>query len=510
MNISRTDGYVANIDYVHGFYRELGPAALNMALLLQGVEPLNLDANFSYCELGCGFGLSTNLFAACHLAGNFYGIDFNQSHIKDARDLAERAGLSNVTFLDTAFADLDKSALPVFDFIVLHGVYSWVNSGNRRHILDFISSRLKPDGVLYISYNTLPGWASFMPVRELMLSCADTQEGPINEKIKKSVEFIADLKKAGVPYFARNPCSNELFEHFSKCSPEYLAHELYNRDWNLFCHDKLVKELAIAALDFVGSANPVDNLDPLIFSQEEMKLLDKCPDSALRETVKDFITGRQFRKDIFTRGRRRLSANDHFDLFCRIRFTTVLPKQARSLTMMFPKGEAKLDPALYQPVLLAIDDSPRSVLELLQHEKTKSIGQDRLIESLIVLLAGGLIMPATSPSREAIVGTMLLNYALLERTIQSGLDLPFLASPVLQNGIKLDWVTRTLLLCKIIDVTDPLTFAYDMMVMRNYPLEKDGVVLRSKDEQLLELNRRINVFSTDEGPWLSNIGITTS
>ena len=70
-----THGYIAEIDYTYGFYRELSPALLNYALLLRGFEPPSLDAGFRYCELGFGQGVSANLLAATHPQGQFEGTD---------------------------------------------------------------------------------------------------------------------------------------------------------------------------------------------------------------------------------------------------------------------------------------------------------------------------------------------------------------------------------------------------------------------------------------------------
>src|SRR5690606_16850084 len=85
-----------------------------------------------------------------------------------AQELAQASG-SNAHLFDEAFADFcARSNLPDFDFIGLHGIWSWISDDNRQSIVDFIRRRLKVGGVLYVSYNTQPGWAAMVPLRELL------------------------------------------------------------------------------------------------------------------------------------------------------------------------------------------------------------------------------------------------------------------------------------------------------------------------------------------------------
>jgi len=64
---------------------------------------------------------------------------------------------------------VERSDLPDFDFITLHGIYSWISPENRRTIVEFMRRKLKPGGIVYISYNCMPGWAGMMPLRRLLV-----------------------------------------------------------------------------------------------------------------------------------------------------------------------------------------------------------------------------------------------------------------------------------------------------------------------------------------------------
>src|SRR5262245_4115740 len=132
-----TQGYVADIEYSGGFYREQTPSIVNLACLIAGIEPLSLDRGIAYVELGCGQGHTALVLAAANPASSFVGVDFNPAHIARARMLAAQAGLTNVRFVEASFADLaaDPDVLGRADMITLHGIYSWVSPENRRAIV---------------------------------------------------------------------------------------------------------------------------------------------------------------------------------------------------------------------------------------------------------------------------------------------------------------------------------------------------------------------------------------
>ncbi len=161
-----TSGYVRDVDYTHGYYRELCPEMLQLAALHAGFAPPAAE-NPRYLELGFGQGISVNIHAAAH-TGEYWGTDFNPSHAAHARALAE-ASMSGAVLLDESFAELAaRTDLPEFDIIALHGIWSWISDENRQVIVDIVRRKLRVGGMLYLSYNCLPGLAPAMPLRHLM------------------------------------------------------------------------------------------------------------------------------------------------------------------------------------------------------------------------------------------------------------------------------------------------------------------------------------------------------
>ena len=500
------DGYVAHIEYSNGFYPELGPSVLNFVLLMNGFLPVPLDRQFTYCELGCGLGESLNLFAACHPEGRFHAIDFNHEHIQAASGIAERARLSNATFWEADFANLGDLPLPEFDFITLHGVYSWVSTEKRRDIVEFIKRRLKPGGVVYNGYNSMPGWAANAPLRQLMTSYADTQSGPLLERIERSVGFVGRLKELDLSYFNANPSAGAFFEYISPLSRNYLAHEFFNRDWTLFYHADVAKDFAAAELMFAGSARFIDFRDSLRFSKPTLQILNEITDPVVRETVKDFASNQQFRTDIFTWDRLRLPAHEQKELLLASRYSLSIPRETFAFEATFPIGRKQLRPDLYDPVISALEERAHSLDELLLRPEIACLGAVNILEALIVLSAAEYIKPAVDPSPESIESAWRYNTSILERAFCTT-DHQFLASPVLQGGIRLSWPQMLLLICELTKGNEPETFVGEYLRANDYKLERDGVTLESGDEIRAEIRLMIEKFNTQQLPYLQKLGV---
>ena len=283
-----TAGYVADIGYTYGYYRELNPLRVGLAFASAGLAaPVVRTA----CELGYGQGLSVNLHAAASDV-QWHGTDFNPSQAAFARELAAAAG-SGAQLVDQSFADFcAREDLPEFDFIGLHGIWSWISDANRAVIVDFVRRRLRVGGVLYISYNTMPGWAAFAPMRHLLVEHAEVlgAEGRgIVSRIDGALEF-ADRLMALNPQFARaNPLVGERIRQLKGLNRHYLAHEYFNRDWHPMPFATMADWLAPAKLQYACSAHLLDHVDAINLTSEQQSFLADIPDRMFRESTRDFI-----------------------------------------------------------------------------------------------------------------------------------------------------------------------------------------------------------------------------
>ncbi|MCS6898171.1 MAG: methyltransferase regulatory domain-containing protein [Myxococcales bacterium] len=296
------EGYVTEIDYTWGFHKELSPTNLAWVALLRGHTPPGADDPFTYGELGCGNGLSLNVFAASHPKASFYGMDFNPSHIANGRRTAEQGGIRNVTFLERSFADLvHEKNLPEFDYIVLHGIWSWVSAENRQHIVTFLRDRLKPGGLAYVSYNALPGWSEMVTVRRLMLDVAARTPGDIETKIKTAIEWLRKYWDTQNKEAASRSYRNRI-ERILKSDVSYLAHEYFNKDWTLFFFQDVVQELRVAKLTWLTTATLEQTEPSFYLSRPKLALAREVVDPIDREQMRDFLGNASFRRDVFLKG----------------------------------------------------------------------------------------------------------------------------------------------------------------------------------------------------------------
>jgi SAM-dependent methyltransferase len=381
--MSWTEGYVSEVNYTSGFYGELSPLKLGLATLIKSIQPPDSSQEFTYCELACGQGFTTNILAATYPHAQFYANDFNPSHIATARDLAAKAGMNNILFFDDSFEEFLERDLPQFDFISLHGIYSWISARNRQAIVNFIRRNLKVGGLVYISYNALPGWSAAMPMQALMLRHGQHSSEPILTRIEQALNFTGELLEANASYFAQNPILKSRYERLKEQNRYYLAHEYFNQEWNSFYFDEVAKELEDAKLKYVGSAHINDHIDTVNLSPSAQEKLAKISDPIYREVVRDFFVNSQFRRDIFSRGYLILTSQEQLKQLQETQFALIVNPANIKLEQQFPVGEVKLQETVYQPICEVLAESPQTLLQLQNHPKTSNINLNRPLHNLI-------------------------------------------------------------------------------------------------------------------------------
>ncbi|MTV41737.1 class I SAM-dependent methyltransferase [Duganella radicis] len=365
--MSWNNGYVADIAYPAGFFPELSPAHLSLACLLNGYQPVALDAPFTYCELGCGRGLTANALAASNPHGRFYACDFNPAHVAEARELAAAAGLDNLTVLENSFAELAGGAvaLPQFDFVTMRGVYGWINDENRAHIAAFLARYVKPGGVVHVNYNTMPGWAAAQPLQRLVLEVADAAVGTRTQRCEQARQVIGQLVALEARYFTEHSGDGmrQRLESIRADGADYLAHEYMNHGWRPLYHADVADQLAGAGLAYVGAADLTRALPGLYLTPPQRQQYARTP-PALRATVADYLANTSFRDDVYVRGATPLSPALRGAWLERIGLALTVPRGLARHKITLASGQLVDDAALYQPVLDALAAGPRSLAAL--------------------------------------------------------------------------------------------------------------------------------------------------
>lgn len=412
-------GYVGDIAYSAGYYHDQAPAHLSFICLMNGFEPKPVDKPFNYLELGCGLGLTVNVLAATNPNGNFVGIDFNPAHIAEAEAVADAAGLENVTFHESSFEQtLSETCidLPDFDIVTLHGVYSWVSPDDRLRIVEILRRKLKPGGVVYLSYNAMPGWSGGEAVQRLLYEYGQLTTERSDLQFERALTFLRSLRDADVAYFKDNRFFESILEIHGKGRVSYLTHEYINRNWQPLYHFDVARALAEAKLQFVGSSHALDNFPDLNHRAERQELLTRIPAADVRETVKDFFMPRLLRKDVFMRGARRLSLSRQEQLIGPMPFALVIPADAATLDLKAPIGEIQVSSDAFSPVLGALAEGTRNMKELLTLSECKEKNGAKAIEIAGVLVGSGQAEPALpEPSLASLKAVCRLNLALAQR-----------------------------------------------------------------------------------------------
>jgi len=428
-----SDGYVTEIEYDSSYFGELAPARLDYVCLQMGRQPPATDRPFDYCELGCGRGLTTSLLAAANPAGRFWGVDFNPSHVAGARALAGEAGLDNATFLDASFDALDDADLPAFDYVTLHGVWSWVSEANRASILRFLRSHVRPGGLVYVSYNCLVGWDCLVAASRLFKEFVDAGRGPLPQRIGQAIEMLESLAAREQGYFANNPSAVQWVKGLRRHSPAYLAHEHLNDHWTQFLHRDVVAAMAGAKLEYVGSADAVRNFDGYAMRPPTAALAQHLGDRVITETLKDFDTRWSLRRDIYTRGSASWSPVQAAGALGSAPFALVESREQLSDRAEMPGAKAMIQPELLEPVDAALAPSPRSLAELLEVVQPAGFEMSDVLVLCTILTQAGVAAPLPTQSGGGGVAPAL-NRVIAERTF-AGESIPFLASPVTGSAV---------------------------------------------------------------------------
>lgn len=495
-------GYIADIGYTFGYYTELNPLRVKLAFLNNGLVCPEFG---TACELGFGQGMSANIHCAASVT-QWYGTDFNPAQAGFAQNLALNAD-TNAKLYDEAFDEFaQRDDLPDFDYIGLHGIWSWISDTNRAVIVEFIRRRLKVGGVLYISYNTLPGWAAFAPMRHLMTEHAEIigSEGRgIVSRIDGAIDF-ADKLLATNPLFSRaNPLVGERIEKLKEQNRDYLAHEYFNRDWHPMHFGTMGGWLEPAKVQYACSAHYLDHLDGINLTAEQQQFLDDIPDPMFRESVRDFMVNQQFRRDYWVKGLRKLSNLEKSEALRQLKVILVTKRSEISLKANGALGEASMNEDVYNPILDCLANlQPKSLGQIETAVTDKGIGLAQIVEAVMVL-TGVMHLCAVQDSSvisKAKKHTDSLNSQLIDLARGSA-DLVYLASPVTGSGIQVDRFQQLFLLAIGQGKKQPADWAeatWEILALQGQKIIKEGKTLESVEENLAELTTQATSFAENQ------------
>lgn len=506
-----TAGYVADIGYTFGYYQELNPLRVKLAFANAG---LHFPEVGTACELGFGQGLSINVHAAATVA-KWYGTDFNPSQAGFAQELSASAA-TDAKLYDQAFADFaTRSDIPEFDYIGLHGIWSWISDANRAVIVDFIRRKLKVGGVLYISYNTQPGWAAMAPVRHLITEHAQTLGATgtgIVKRIDSALDFADRLFATNPLYAKATPSIVDKLKAIKGQNRNYVAHEYFNRDWLPMHFATMAEWLEPAKISFACSAHYTDHIDAIDLTAEQQELLKEIPNGNFRETVRDFMVNRQFRRDYWVKGPRSMSALEKVESLRDERVLLTVHRADVTLKVTGALGESSMQESVYNPILdFLADHKPKSLGQIEMAAKAHGIGTSQVLQAVMILVGAGHLSAVQDEGKvqKARKHTEKLNSYLMIKA-RSGGEINYLASPVTGGGIIVPRFGQLFLMAinqgKKLQ-TEWAPFVWAILQAQGQQILKEGKALTTPEENLAELEVQAQTFANKQLPIMKALQI---
>jgi SAM-dependent methyltransferase len=373
--------YVTDVPYARRFVRELSPSWLDFTALICGFQPPPCGKDFAWCELGCGHGVTPALLAAADPRARFHGIDLMPQHIAFAEKLCRDAGIANAHFHAVDFAAAQKLALPTFDMIVAHGVYTWVDAAAQADLIRFVDRHLKPGGLLYLSYDCLPGWAGDMPLQHLLQTLTTRAAGDSVARLDSADRIVTALQSLGADVLRLGAMGREWEELRRKLPPSYFVHQLLPPAWKPIYVTELRQAVSGIGLAPIGSATIRENVDAFTLDRPARELVGAAADPDLRELLRDYLLMKRFRRDVFARNATPLDEAAARERVCAITFMLAHPQDA---TVPFNHPAA-------QAILALLEQGPAAPIALAQGHPI-----DALVSQTIALASAGRIWPVAA------------------------------------------------------------------------------------------------------------------
>lgn len=499
-------GYYASTGYSYGYYQETMPLRLHWAALVQNSE--TPTRNFRYLDAGCGQGLNLILAACSHPDSEFVGIDFMPEHVGHGRKLAERLGLTNITFIEGDFIELakDTSVLGEFDYAVCHGISTWISPDVRNALFNLVSQVLKPGGVFYNSYNTHPGWLAAVPFQHLVLLEQRSKGGA--GALKAAQEAVEALR-AEAPAFDKNlPGLQGRLEAMKTQDPSYLLQEYNNHHWQPVFVSEMIDAMEKVKLSYLGTAS----ISEAFATHIPPALRDRVAaheTAQLREQLRDYAIVQGFRRDLYVKGQRRFLPVVRTRLLNEQRFVVNpfigRPKEGEPFKIRAGGLELNGQHDHYTRLLdsIAAVEGGLTLGAIVDAEPDKN-RKASVVETICMMLHGGWIVPYYP---EAAVDPKAQILALAQAVSEGA---PYRYLPLVRTGgatsiADTDWLVLRSMLEGTPDDQQPKALV-TMLAQLNRVLVKDGKPIKDPEETRIAAEKSVKDFKDMRLPFLRQVG----
>ncbi|EAQ81984.1 methyltransferase regulatory domain-containing protein [Blastopirellula marina] len=277
-------------------FRQTHPERLHAISRMFGMSP----AEITQCrvlEIGCAGGGNIIPMAETLPESQFVGIDLSQRQIESALSSVEKLGLTNIELKHLDVMDVDQS-LGKFDYIICHGVFSWVPPDAQDKILAVCRDHLNPQGVALVSYNTLPGWRLRGAIRDMMSYHVRNLSDP-TKKIQQAralLEFLASSVSAETGAYGKMIHSE--LNLLKNQTDNYLYHDHLEMNNYQFYFHQFIEQANKHNLQYLAESH-IATMWTGNFAKDVAQTLERvAPDIIQREQYADFVRNRMFRQTI--------------------------------------------------------------------------------------------------------------------------------------------------------------------------------------------------------------------
>ena len=504
--------YVSDVPYARHFVQQTAPQVLRLVAALHGI-PAPPGDDFELLRPRRRRGRHAAHARRGKPGGALRGRRRDAPPRGIRRDLAAKGSVENARFLERDFEDLAKDDLPAFDFIVLHGIFTWVGPTKRAAAITFAKSKLKPGGLLYVSYNALPGWAAITPLRRLLRDHAEAATGTTLERAGKAYDFVRKMSGAGASDFTSHPTAKSMLGLIEEAGLPYVVHEYLNPHWQPFYFADIARELGEQDLHFVGQIPLAANLRELALPPALKELAKPITDRIAYETFKDFALNEAFRSDVYVKGTPARTESAAREVFERTPFGTLSAPAQMKREVRLSFHTLSYTGPVYDAVLGAIGEAPASAAELAERPKLLPFGAHRIADCLQNLALGGQVVPMRRGSASTKAGRgyelSAYNRVVLAQGIAGSGPRAF-ASPAAGTGVALS-LLEAICLQLVTAVPEGERAAWIQAFARErLPLTLGGKSIKSADALERLIARELEGFTKTSAPKLAELGILSA
>lgn len=431
-------------------------------------------------EIGCAGGANLAPVALAYPKAQCMGIDISSEQIHQANTLKKDLNLKNIDFRQADIARLDKE-IGKFDYIMCHGVFSWVPERIQDAILKFCRDHLNENGLAVISYNVLPGWGAVKTLRDMMMYHTKNFTDP-KQQIQEARNLLGFLYEntPGTDHSYKSIIEREM-KILKNTNDSYVFHEHLETENHQFYLHQFVEKVQNNDLAYVSDTE-LSTMYLGNFNEKIRNTLGAIKDIVRQEQYIDFIINRRFRHSIITPAKnaanlhRNLKHEDIMDFYVAANFK---PEQTPNTKIKFKKNNSNneftvsdeqseiiLCALAKKAIPMKIKDLVAEVQKNPQHKNMSGLDSVFLKNGLSLMLQNFITLSSTPPAFDTSIAKKPRAYSFAR--YQATLPNAVRVTNMKMTSLNIDSFTRVLL--PLLDGTN----TFDMLVKKMIAHVKNG------------------------------------